>query len=128
MPDNILTPDCHHRVGRAQLFMAPSWNPEQKGVKVQIIDVFALELATGYVKDPEGRLLLSSELSLSAGRTWSKFFYNIRIFASDMPRLPDNSAINPPPFPQPLAVPFWFRYRDPVLDTYTKISLDFLAF
>ena len=40
--------------------MAPSWNPGQKGVKVQIIDVFALELATGYEKDPEGRLLLSS--------------------------------------------------------------------
>ena len=51
--------------------MAPTWNPEQKGVKVQIIDVFALELATGYSKDPQGRLLLSSEPSVSAGRTWS---------------------------------------------------------
>ena len=51
--------------------MAPTWNPEQKGVKVQIIDVFALELATGYDKDPEGRLLLISEPSVSAGRTWS---------------------------------------------------------
>ena len=51
--------------------MAPTWNPDQKGVKVQIIDVFALELATGYDKDPEGRLLLSSEPSVSAGRTWT---------------------------------------------------------
>jgi hypothetical protein len=51
--------------------MAPTWNTDQKGVKVQIIDVFALELATGYDKDPEGRLLLSSEPSVSAGRTWS---------------------------------------------------------
>ena len=51
--------------------MAPTWNPDQKGAKVQIIDVFALELATGYDKDPEGRLLLSSEASVSAGRTWS---------------------------------------------------------
>ena len=51
--------------------MAPTWNPEQKGVKVQIIDVFALELATGYDKDPEGRFLLSSEPYVSAGRTWS---------------------------------------------------------
>ena len=51
--------------------MAPTWNPDQKGVRVQIIDVFALELATGYDKDPEGRLLLSSEPSVSAGRTWS---------------------------------------------------------
>ena len=71
MPDNTLTPDCLHRVGGAQLFMAPTWNPDQKGVKVQIIDVFGLELATGYDKDPEGRLLLSSEPSVSAGRTWS---------------------------------------------------------
>jgi hypothetical protein len=71
MPDNTLTPDCLHRVGGAQLFMPPTWNPDQKGVKVQIIDVFALELATGYDKDPEGRLLLSSEPSVSAGRTWS---------------------------------------------------------
>ena len=71
MPDNTLTPDCLHRIGGAQLFMAPTWNPDQKGVKVQIIDVFALELATGYEKDPEGRLLLSSEPSVSAGRTWS---------------------------------------------------------
>ena len=71
MPDNTLTPDCLHRIGGAQLFMGPTWNPDQKGVKVQIIDVFALELATGYDKDPEGRLLLSSEPSVSAGRTWS---------------------------------------------------------
>ncbi len=51
--------------------MSPNWIPDQKGVKVQIVDVFSLELATGYDKDPEGRLLLSSEPSVSAGRTWS---------------------------------------------------------
>ena len=71
MPDNTLTPDCLHRVGGAQLFMSPTWSPDQKGVKVQIVDVFALELATGYSKDPEGRLLLSSAPSVSSGRTWS---------------------------------------------------------
>ena len=71
MPDNTLTPDCLHRIGGAQLFMSPTWTPDQKGVKVQIVDVFALELATGYSKDPEGRLLLSSEPSVSSGRTWS---------------------------------------------------------
>ena len=71
VPDNNLTPDCLHRVGGAQLFMSPTWNPEQKGVKVQIVDVFSLELATGYDKDPTGRLLLSSEPSVSAGRTWT---------------------------------------------------------
>jgi hypothetical protein len=51
--------------------MAPAWTPDQKGVKVQIVDVFALRLATGYEKDPTGRLLLQSEESVSAGRTWS---------------------------------------------------------
>lgn len=51
--------------------MAPSWTPDQKGVKVQIVDVFALRLATGYEKDPDGRLLLQSEESVAKGRTWS---------------------------------------------------------
>ena len=51
--------------------MSPTWTPDQKGVRVQIVDVFSLELATGYDKDPEGRLLLSSEPSVSAGRSWS---------------------------------------------------------
>ena len=51
--------------------MSPTWTPDQKGVQVQIVDVFALELVTGYSKDPEGRLLLSSEPSVSSGRTWS---------------------------------------------------------
>ena len=51
--------------------MAPSWTPDQMAVKVHIVHVFALELATGYSKDPEGRLLLSSDPSVSAGRTWS---------------------------------------------------------
>lgn len=55
MPQNVQTPDCLHTVGGAQLFMAPSWTPDQKGVKVQIVDVFALRLATGYEKDqPDG--------------------------------------------------------------------------
>lgn len=71
MPQNLKTPECIHKVGGAQLFMAPSWTPDQKGVKVQIVDVFALQLATGYDKDPNGRLLLNSEPSVSQGRTWS---------------------------------------------------------
>ena len=58
-------------IGGAQLFMSPTWTPDQKGVKVQIVDVFALRLATGYEKDPAGRLLLQSEESVAQGRTWS---------------------------------------------------------
>jgi len=51
--------------------MAPTWSPDQKGVKVQIVDVFGLRLATGYEKDPAGRLLLQSEESVAQGRSWS---------------------------------------------------------
>lgn len=51
--------------------MAPAWTPDQKGVKVQIVDVFALRLATGYEKDPAGRLQIQSEESVAQGRTWS---------------------------------------------------------
>jgi len=52
MPDNTLTPECFYRIGGAQLFMSPTWTPDQKGGKVQSVDVFDLELATGYSKDP----------------------------------------------------------------------------
>jgi hypothetical protein len=71
LPHNVQTPDCLHKIGGAQLFMAPSWTPDQKGVKVQIVEVFALQLATGYEKDQAGRLLLQSDASVSAGRSWS---------------------------------------------------------
>jgi hypothetical protein len=55
MPDNTLTPDCLRRIGGAQLFMSPTWNPEQKGVKVQIIDVFALDASDGLRQGPRGK-------------------------------------------------------------------------
>jgi hypothetical protein len=71
MATNIQTEGCIHTIGVAHLFMAPTWTPDQKGVKVQIVDVFALKLATGYDKDPTGRLLLQSDTAVSAGRTWS---------------------------------------------------------
>lgn len=51
--------------------MSPGWTADQKGVKVQIVDVFALRLATGYDKDPTGRLRIQAEPSVSQGRTWS---------------------------------------------------------
>jgi hypothetical protein len=41
------------------------------GSRVQIVDVFALQVATGYTRDPQGRLLLEAQPSVAAGRTWS---------------------------------------------------------
>jgi len=51
--------------------MAPSWRPDQKSIKVHIVDVFGLQLATGYEKDPQGRLLINAESTVSQGRSWS---------------------------------------------------------
>ena len=38
---------------------------------VHIVDVFSLEVATGFSRAPHGRLLLRSEPSLAAARSWS---------------------------------------------------------
>jgi len=71
MPPNSQVPSCIHKVGGALLFMAPSWSSDQKSVKVHIVDVFGLQLATGYENDPQGRLSINSESSVSQGRSWS---------------------------------------------------------
>lgn len=41
------------------------------GSKVQIIDVLSLQVVTGYTRDPQGRLLMESQSSVAAGRSWS---------------------------------------------------------
>lgn len=71
MPPNSQVPACIHKVGGALLFMAPSWSSDQKSVKVHIVDVFGLQLATGYENDPQGRLSINAESSVSQGRSWS---------------------------------------------------------
>jgi len=71
MSINVNTKSCLHKYGTVQLFMSPEWNEDQKGAKVQIVDVFSLQVATGYQKDPEGRLLLTSGATLADGRSWS---------------------------------------------------------
>ncbi|MEX1316775.1 MAG: hypothetical protein AB1Z22_06560 [Synechococcaceae cyanobacterium] len=71
MADNLQVEQCMHRHRGALLFMAPGWRPAQQGVPVQIVEVFALRLARGYIRDPQGRLLLESHASLAQGRSWS---------------------------------------------------------
>jgi hypothetical protein len=71
MTINVNTKSCLHKNGTVQLFMSPEWNEDQKGVKVQVVDIFSLQVATGYQKDPEGRLLLTSGATLADGRSWS---------------------------------------------------------
>jgi len=70
MPSNVQVEGCITRERGALLFCAPKEKDRRSGTKVQIIDVFALQVATGYIRDPHGRLLLESNPSLATGRIW----------------------------------------------------------
>ena len=80
MADNLLTEACISTIGDVLVFWSPKGarlkgnkprtTPSVNG-RVQIIDVFSLEVATGFCRDPHGRLLLHSAASLAAGRSWS---------------------------------------------------------
>ena len=71
MPVNTQTESCISREGGALVFWAPGREPKRQGSRVQIVDVFALQVATGYTRDPQGRLLLEAQPSLAEGRSWS---------------------------------------------------------
>jgi len=71
MPTNHQTEDCIHRIRDALVFWAPQRAHPRLHGRVQIIDVFSLEVATGYSRDPHGRLLLHAAPSVAQGRSWS---------------------------------------------------------
>ena len=71
MPSNIQMEGCIRAERGALLFCSPKERQRGQSSKVQIIDVFALQVVTGYCRDPHGRLLLESQPSLAAGRNWS---------------------------------------------------------
>ena len=80
MPVNLLTDACITRVRDALVFWTPANARLEGGVpynrprlhgQVQIVDVFSLEVVSGYSRDPQGRLLLHSAPSLAEGRCWS---------------------------------------------------------
>ena len=71
MPSNIQTEGCTRAERGALLFCSPKERQRSLTSKVQIIDVFALQVVTGYCRDPQGRLLLEAQPSLAAGRNWS---------------------------------------------------------
>ena len=82
MPVNLLTEACICRVREAMVFWSPSSarlqqcssqaqaQPRLQG-RVQIVDVFSLEVVSGYSRDPQGRLLLHAAPSVAQGRSWS---------------------------------------------------------
>jgi len=69
--ENQLVNDCLHRHDGALLFMAPEWSETERAVPCQIVDVFALQVVTGFTRDPQGKLLLEAHPSVAAGRSWS---------------------------------------------------------
>ena len=71
MPTNHQTDSCISTERGALVFWAPPPSPRRQGCKVQIIDVFSLQVATGYTRDPQGKLLLEAQPSVATGRNWT---------------------------------------------------------
>jgi hypothetical protein len=71
MPTNHQTDSCIATERGALVFWAPPPSPRRQGCKVQIIDVFSLQVATGYTRDPQGKLLLETQPSVAVGRNWT---------------------------------------------------------
>ena len=71
MPTNTQMERCVSSERGALVFWSPEVQQRKPGSKVQIIDVFSLQVVTGYTRDPQGRLLLESQPSVAAGRSWS---------------------------------------------------------
>ena len=71
MPTNTQMERCISSERGALVFWSPEVQQRKPGSKVQIIDVFSLQVVTGYTRDPQGRLLLESQPSVAAGRSWS---------------------------------------------------------
>ena len=71
MPTNTRMESCLAEERGAMVFWSPEVQQRKPGSKVQIIDVFSLQVVTGYTRDPQGRLLLESQPSVAAGRSWS---------------------------------------------------------
>jgi hypothetical protein len=70
MPTNTKMESCIADERGALVFWSPELQQRKTGSKVQIIDVFSLQVVTGYIRDPQGRLLLESQPSVAAGRSW----------------------------------------------------------
>ena len=71
MPTNHQTDSCIATERGALVFWAAPPSPRRMGSRVQIIDVFSLQVATGYTRDPQGKLLLEAQPSVAAGRSWT---------------------------------------------------------
>ena len=71
MATNTRMESCVADERGALVFWSPDSQQRKPGSRVQIIDVFSLQVVSGYISDPQGRLLLESQPSVGAGRSWS---------------------------------------------------------
>lgn len=71
MPVNVQMERCIATEGGVLVFWSPQSEDRGPKARVQIIDVFSLQLAVGYTRDPQGGLLLESQPSLASSRSWS---------------------------------------------------------
>lgn len=71
MPTNAGMERCISSERGALVFWSPEAPRFKPGARVQIIDVFTLQVVTGYTRDPQGRLLLEASPSLAEGRHWA---------------------------------------------------------
>ena len=71
MATNTRMESCVADERGALVFWSPDSQQRKPGSRVQIIDVFSLQVVSGYIRDPHGRLLLESQPSVGAGRSWS---------------------------------------------------------
>ena len=60
MPSNIQMEGCITKQRGALLFCSPKEKQRYPGAKVQIIDVFNLQVVTGYIRDPLWQVVITS--------------------------------------------------------------------
>ena len=71
MPNNVRMEGCIRDERGALVFCAPGSPKGRLTTKSHIIDVFSLEVATGYKRDQKGRLILQAQPFIEEGRTWA---------------------------------------------------------
>ncbi len=71
MPTNLRTERCITRQGGALVFRSPEAGQFNTSDAVQIIDVFALQVATGCRWTLLGRRVLENQPTIAAARSWS---------------------------------------------------------
>ena len=70
MPNKIQVEACIKKEEGVLVFYAPNTSQDKFNSESQIIDLFSLEIATGYEEDENGRLKLHTEPFVEEGITW----------------------------------------------------------